>query len=132
MGKKDIEFKVMGTNEQLADYLENIAASLRKNTLYIEQGSQSVTLAPSEEITMELSAKSKEEKEKLSIKLSWRSIPKAVDGDAALKIATEAPAEDPQEAPATEESEIAPVEIKEEEPEEKPKTGGKTKKSTNK
>lgn len=96
MGKKDIEFKVIGSNEELADYLENLSAGLRKGTLYIEQGTQALSLAPSDELTMELSGKTKEEKQKLSIKLSWRTVPKASEGDSALKIATETP--EPAEA----------------------------------
>lgn len=109
MGKNDLEFKVVGTNEQLADYLENLASGLRKSTLYIEQGSQAVTLTPSEELTMELSAKRKEEKQKLSLKLSWRTVPKVAQGDSALKISTNIP--DP--APAEPAEDELPVSIEE-------------------
>ena len=65
MGKKGLEFKVLGNREELAAYLENLANSLREGSLYIEQGTQAVTLSPSDDISMELEAKTKEEKEKL-------------------------------------------------------------------
>jgi amphi-Trp domain-containing protein len=118
MGKKDIEFKVAGTNEQLAEYLEKLAAGLRESTLYIEQGNQAITLNPSEDITLELEAKKKDEKQKLSIKLSWRSVPKVSEGESALTISTDVP---PPAEPEVEEETVAeekdPVKIEKQEPE---------------
>lgn len=73
MSKEKIEIeKVLDLPTAIA-HLENVLSGLRKGSLTLTQGLDSVTLNTPSVLAFELSASRRKEKQKLSIELSWKS-----------------------------------------------------------
>ncbi len=72
----------MDFNSTLA-FLEDLVASIKEKTVCIQRGEEFITLKPTDTIEMEIEAKQKKGKEKLSIELSWRQeLPKVESEEA--------------------------------------------------
>ena len=97
MGKNGFEFKSAMEREQVAEMLENLAASLRKGTVCAQQEPEHLTLKPADVISVEFSAAQKKGKEKLEIELSWRQETLAAEGETAtLHISSTEPEPKPE------------------------------------
>ena len=72
MGKKQ-KITVKGPLEyqEAAEYLENIAATLRSGRMTLQKGVESVMLTPPPFVDFSIEASQKDDKSKLSIKIGW-------------------------------------------------------------
>ncbi len=72
--KRSVSFEgLVGTDEVIA-YLESLRTALEKGTVYIRNGQDVVGLEPAPEITMEVEARSKKEKQVLKLALRWERV----------------------------------------------------------
>ncbi|NDV28609.1 amphi-Trp domain-containing protein [Desulfovibrio sp. JC010] len=74
-GKAKVSLKKTVGQEEAIAILEDILKSFKAGNMVIQNGEESVTLLPSDEINMEIKAKTKKLKNKLSMKLSWKAAP---------------------------------------------------------
>jgi amphi-Trp domain-containing protein len=72
MGKKEAEMKAKIGIETAIEHLENLLSGLKKGAIYVKQGSDVMQLNPSKSVKLEVEAKSKKGREKISIQLSWK------------------------------------------------------------
>jgi amphi-Trp domain-containing protein len=75
--ERSLEFSAYCEPAQVADYLEALARHVREGRVELAVGSESVQLAFSPNVKLELAAKTKPEKGKgsLEIEVSWRQPP---------------------------------------------------------
>lgn len=71
MSKKENKFEVIGKAKDVVRHLKDLVDALDKGTLCISKGEESIVLKPKGDMHLEMEAKQKEDKEKLSLKLSW-------------------------------------------------------------
>lgn len=57
---------------QAISYLEDVLNSLKEGVIRVETGDEMVMLRPSQAVDFEMSASQKKDKEKFSLKLSWK------------------------------------------------------------
>lgn len=91
MAKKEIEFKGTLEQKQLVTYLEDLIKSIKAGTVVVQHGAEHIALSPQDAMELEVEAKQKDDKEKLSIKLSWRKTVAAAEAPETFKISAEAP-----------------------------------------
>lgn len=88
--KKEVSFeKMMGADEAVS-YLEELVGSFKERKIVIEQGEQVLSLSVPETVEIEVEARKKKGKEKLSIEFSWR-FPEEAEPDEPLKISSTEP-----------------------------------------
>ena len=73
MSKKELKVKTKGGLEEAISYLKALTSSLKEKKLVIQKESSFITLSPKDEVSLEIEAEQKREKENLSIKLSWKN-----------------------------------------------------------
>jgi amphi-Trp domain-containing protein len=56
----------------LTDYLDELVKALRAGKVVLQKDEQLITLTPSEQVSVEISAKQKSDKEEMSLNISWR------------------------------------------------------------
>ncbi|WP_421903155.1 amphi-Trp domain-containing protein [Maridesulfovibrio sp.] len=74
-GKAKVSLKKKVGQDEAIAILEDILKSFKAGNMVIQNGEESVTLIPSDEISMEIKAKTKKLKNKLSMELSWKAVP---------------------------------------------------------
>ncbi|KMY66719.1 hypothetical protein AAU61_16625 [Desulfocarbo indianensis] len=84
MGSKVEIEGAMGLNQAIS-YLEDVLNSLKGGTIRVEAGTDIVVLRPSQAVDFSMSASQKKDKEKFSLKISWKQ-PKDGLQDRDLKI----------------------------------------------
>lgn len=110
MSKKEVSVRGTMPPKAIITVLEDLLESFKKGQVVIQNGSEFVTLKPSEQISMELEAGQKKEKEKLTLELSWqRPVEMAPEQDKAFKISAVEPPLPAPEAPV----EAAPAVVSE-------------------
>ena len=88
----------------LTDYMEELVKTFKAGKVVLQQEDQYINLSPDEQISLQISAKQKSEKESLSLLISWE--PKKSQEEATLKISQTEP--EPKATPDLEEkTEIA-------------------------
>jgi len=98
MAKKEVEFKGNLEQKQLVSYLEELIKSIKSGTVVVQHGAEHVALTPQDVMELEVEAKQKDNKEKLSLEISWKKSVAAAEAPETFKISSEAP-----EVPKTEE-----------------------------
>ena len=73
-GKTKVSLKKKVGQEEAIAILEDILKSFKAGNMVIQNGEESVTLIPSDKISMEIKAKTKKLKNKLSMELSWKAV----------------------------------------------------------
>ena len=73
MGKKEIKLKGSLETAKTAEYLNDLAASLKAGDVYIQKGGEFVSLKPGSVVDFEIEAVKKKHKEKLVIEISWHT-----------------------------------------------------------
>jgi amphi-Trp domain-containing protein len=58
--------------DDLVNYLENLAGSIKAGKIVIERNGQFVSLTPPSTVNLELQAKTKKDKGEIFIEISWR------------------------------------------------------------
>lgn len=72
MEKKAIEIEETMNREQVATFFRMLANGLQSGTLDLKNDKESLTLSPSDMISVEIGAKQKKDKSKFSLEMSWR------------------------------------------------------------
>lgn len=72
MEKKTIEIEETMTKEQAADFFRMLAYGLQSGSLELKNGEETMTLSPTDMISVEIEAKQKKDKSKFSLEMSWR------------------------------------------------------------
>jgi amphi-Trp domain-containing protein len=88
MSKQEIKLKGNLEAVKAAEYLSDLAASMKSGSIYIQKGGEFVNLKPFGSMEFEIEAKRKKHKEKITIELSWSRNEKDEIEDEDLKIAS--------------------------------------------
>lgn len=91
MKEKKLHFEQKMTREDMVFYLEDLASSLRRGKIVIEQEGRFVSLDPPGTVKLNLSAKTKKDKGELSIEISWKEETQARVGMSGLRISSDEP-----------------------------------------
>lgn len=92
MSKKEVGFEGTLEIEKAAEYLEQLAKSMREGKVVVEKGDDFIVLNPAEVVEIEAEAAEKKGVEKFSLKLKWKS--KSESGEEPdLKISSSTPIE---------------------------------------
>ena len=70
--KKAIEIEETMTKDQAADFFRMLANGLQSGNLELKNGEETLTLSPTDMISVEIEAKQKKDKSKFSMEMSWR------------------------------------------------------------
>ena len=91
MGKDRFEFARIASADEVAEYLTSLAVGLKRGEVSLESGEQRLSLAPPQDLKIELSVKDRDEKGRIRIQLGWkpRSAPRAAE----LRVGIGAPRE---------------------------------------
>jgi amphi-Trp domain-containing protein len=73
MGKNKVTIEGRIERTRLVEQLESLVASLKAGTVCVRQGDESVRLCPAPIVEFEMEASQKKDKEKLSLKISWKA-----------------------------------------------------------
>jgi amphi-Trp domain-containing protein len=69
--KRSVSFEgPVGVDEAIA-YLKSLQTALKKGTVYVQSGTEVVALSPAAEVTMEVEARTKKEKQSIKFSLRW-------------------------------------------------------------
>lgn len=74
-GKAKVSLKKKVGQEEAIAILEEILTNFKAGNMVFQKDDESVTLIPSDEISMKIKAKTKKLKNTLSMELSWKTIP---------------------------------------------------------
>ncbi|MFW5499813.1 MULTISPECIES: amphi-Trp domain-containing protein [unclassified Maridesulfovibrio] len=78
-GRNKVSLKKKVGHEEAVAILEDILKNFKSGNMVIQNGEDSLTLNPSGQISMEIKAKTKKLKNKLSMELSWKVEPIEVE-----------------------------------------------------
>jgi amphi-Trp domain-containing protein len=88
MGKKEIKLKGNLETVKTAEYLIDLATSLKAGDVYIQKGGEFVSLKPGAVVDFEIEAVKKKHKEKLVIEINWHIDGKDEFGGDEMKISS--------------------------------------------
>lgn len=84
----ELELETTAELTQAIAYLEDIVAGLKSGRICVQHEEDELLLSPQRTVSVALKAKQKEDKETISLKISWE-MPKAMDnGHPPLRITT--------------------------------------------
>lgn len=72
MKKKQIEVETLMTREKVADFFRTLAEGLRNGSIELNDDEDTLTISPPDIIAVEIGAKQKKDKFKLSMEVSWK------------------------------------------------------------
>lgn len=75
MTKNKVEAKGTVEFQRAIGYLEDILEGMKNGRVVVRQGDQTVTFRPVDAVEMEIEAKEKDNKQKLSVEMTWRESP---------------------------------------------------------
>ncbi len=94
MQENEIRAKSHTTLNEAISYLEGIVASLKEGRVCVEHGEESLTFEPKGNVTVQVKARKKQDKESVSLKITWRPETNEDEGsNPPLKISSRPPAE---------------------------------------
>ncbi len=70
--KAEFQFEKVASVQEASEYLEALAANLRKGRVSFEAGEERITLAPDGEIFLEIEAERKRQGNKIKLSLAWK------------------------------------------------------------
>lgn len=70
-GKSKVEYKNRLGLQEAVSYFEALVAGLKKGQIELKQDENHLTLSPESEVVVEVKASAKEDKGKVSFKISW-------------------------------------------------------------
>jgi amphi-Trp domain-containing protein len=92
--KNEISFKKTANVHEAAKILEDLARTVKEGKVCIETGKKFITLTPMGDISVEIEAEVKKDKEKMVIEMAWRRSDPVKEQSAGLKISSIEPAVD--------------------------------------
>lgn len=102
--KTGFEYSEFVSTVEVASYLHNLAAALRNGSVEFQGCGQSIILAPTKRVKLELMADSSKEKGELHFEISWK--PSYVEASESLQVFTgEQPEKGTVEEPESSKSE---------------------------
>ncbi len=104
MEKKEVGVKRSIELKDAIKYLHDLADSLKKGEVYVQQGNEYLALKPKPTVFLEAKAKRKKDKEKFSFSIGWYNETLVEEGDD-IKISADKPKGDVKEIEETEEDE---------------------------
>ena len=72
MAKDRFEFELVGTADEIAEYLTSLAAGLKRGEVSLESGERALRLSPPSEVELELKIGSKGHKSKIAVEVGWK------------------------------------------------------------
>ncbi len=72
MAKDRFEFELIGTADEIAEYLTSLAAGLKRGEVSLESGERALRLVPPDEIKLELKIGTKAHKGKIEVEVAWK------------------------------------------------------------
>jgi len=72
MKKKKIEIEEFMTREKVADFFHRLAAGLQSGSIEIRDDEERLTVSPPDILSVEIGAKQKKDKFKISMEVSWK------------------------------------------------------------
>lgn len=93
--KTSVDFEGTLPLAEAIKHLEHLLEGLREGTVRLSRGVESISLTPAKQVDVEIEARQKDDKERLSFELKWRQQPE-VPSIEALEIAAEATAGKPE------------------------------------
>jgi amphi-Trp domain-containing protein len=79
-----VKYEGVLAREEAVSYFEALIEGLKKGTLQLKQGGESIVLRPTAQVAVEVKAARKGDKEKLAFEITWRSAGAEAESD--LKI----------------------------------------------
>ncbi len=71
MSKNELKYKAVLGKDQIIEHLESLMHAVKEGRLNVQHEDQALSLAPGENLKLELKAGAKENKEKIELELSW-------------------------------------------------------------
>jgi amphi-Trp domain-containing protein len=68
-----VKFESQLAREEAVSYFEALVEGMKKGTIQLKQGSDSITLRPAGQVAVEVKASRKGDKEKITFEIAWRS-----------------------------------------------------------
>ena len=72
--KRSVSFEGPLELTEAIEYLKSLQAALKKGSVYVQNGAEVVHLEPEANVTMEVEARSKKEKQSIKISLRWEKV----------------------------------------------------------
>ena len=72
--KRSISFEGAVTRDEAIAYLKSLQTAIKKGTVFVQNGQEVVGLEPEAEMTMEVEARSKKDKQSIKFALRWEKI----------------------------------------------------------
>jgi amphi-Trp domain-containing protein len=72
MAKDRFEFELIGTADEIAEYLTSLAAGLKRGEVSLESGERALRLVPPGEVKLELKVGTKARKGKIALEIAWK------------------------------------------------------------
>ena len=89
MAKDRFEFALIGTAEEIAEYVASLAAGLKRGEVSLESGERALRLVPAGEVKLELKVSTRSQKGKVKVEIGWKRREGARAGD--LHVEVDAP-----------------------------------------
>ena len=86
MAKDRFEFGLVGTAEDVADYLLSVAAGLQQGQVSLESGARALRLSPAREIRFALRVGVTAQKGKIKLEIGWRRQEHPRAGDLCVQV----------------------------------------------
>ena len=90
MARDRFEFGLIGTAEEIAEYLALLASGLKRGEVSLESGARALRLTPAGEVKLELRVGTSAQKGKVRLQIGWRRRNGARPGD--LRVEVDSPA----------------------------------------
>ena len=72
--KRTVSFEGAVTLDEAIAYLKSLQTALKKGSVFVQNGQEVIGLEPGSEMTMEVEARSKKEKQSIKFALRWEKI----------------------------------------------------------
>jgi len=94
--KEEFEFSSFAEPSIIAEYLESLARAIKEGSVRLSSGQDEICLMPEDAIELDIEAKKKEGKSKLTLKFAWET-KVAIKGGPLLISVDEEPKIEPEE-----------------------------------
>ncbi|WP_287042560.1 amphi-Trp domain-containing protein [Desulfonatronospira sp. MSAO_Bac3] len=91
MSKNELKYKAVLGKDQVIEHLESLMHAVKEGRLNVQHEDQSLSLAPGENLKLEIKAGAKENKEKIEFELSWSENMELTDPVGQLNISSTEP-----------------------------------------
>jgi amphi-Trp domain-containing protein len=86
MARDHFEFALIGTAEEIADYLASLAGGLKRGAVSLESGERALRLVPAGEVKLELRVGAKSQKGRIRVEIGWKRREGARAGDLRVEV----------------------------------------------